>query len=53
VEEQADLHSAIERLARDPAVRVALGKRALEIGRQYFTHEKVQTVFYKALSACD
>jgi glycosyltransferase involved in cell wall biosynthesis len=49
VEAQADLHNAIERLAQDPAVRVALGKRALEIGRQYFTHEHVQTVFYKAL----
>jgi glycosyltransferase involved in cell wall biosynthesis len=51
VEEQADLHNAIERLSQNPALRVALGKRALEIGRQYFTHEHVQTVFYKALSA--
>ena len=45
VECEADLRKAIERLANDPAMRVALGKRALDVGRQYFTHERVQEVF--------
>jgi len=50
VEAEAALRACIERLAKDPTRRVALGKRALELGRQYFTHERVQQVFYQALS---
>ena len=50
VDAEDALHDAIERLAQDPAHRVALGKRALEVGRQYFTHQRVQQVFHQALS---
>ena len=45
-----DLQATIGRLANEPALRFALAKRALEVGREYFTHEKVQQVFYRALS---
>ena len=44
------LKEGITRLADDPGLRVAMGKRALEVGREYFTHEKVQQVFHRALS---
>lgn len=50
IEAQNELAAAIERLAKDPGKRVALGKRALDVGRQYFTHDQVQQVFYRALS---
>jgi len=45
-----DLKAAIERLADEPALRVALGKRALEVGGEYFAYEKVRQVFQRALS---
>jgi glycosyltransferase involved in cell wall biosynthesis len=45
------LHAAIERLANDADRRVALGTRALSVGREYFTHDRAQAVFHKALSA--
>ena len=48
---QAQLGEAIQRLANDPAHRVSLGRRALDVGREYFTHERVQQVFHQALSA--
>ena len=50
VEAQTDLSETIKRLANDPVHRVALGKRALEVGRQYFEHERVQQVFHRALA---
>ena len=50
VESESDLGKAVERLANDPAIRVRLGKRALEVGRRYFAHEHVQEVFRRALS---
>lgn len=50
VETERHLVEAIERLANDPAHRVSLGKHALEVGRQYFTHERAQQVFHRALS---
>ena len=50
VEAEDQLTKAVQRLANDPAHRIALGKRALEVGRQYFTHEQVQQVFLQALS---
>ena len=50
VESESDLGKAVERLANDPATRVAVGKRALEVGRRYFSHERVQEVFRRALS---
>ena len=51
VEAEADLGDAIKRLANDPARRVSLGRRALEVGCEYFTHDRVQEVFNRALSA--
>jgi glycosyltransferase involved in cell wall biosynthesis len=50
VESESDLARAVERLANDPAMRVALGKRALDVGRLYFSHERMQEVFRQALS---
>jgi glycosyltransferase involved in cell wall biosynthesis len=50
VEAEDALPDAIERLAKGPALRVALGKRALEVGRQYFAHERAQQVFHQSLS---
>ena len=45
-----DLDQAVERLASDATWRVELGKRALEVGRQYFSPESVQEVFNCALA---
>lgn len=45
-----ELPAAVEHLAKDPNHRMILGKRALEVGRQYFTHDRVQQVFQSALS---
>ena len=50
VEAEAQLGEIVSRLANDPQQRVSLGQRALDVGRQYFTHERVQQVFYHALS---
>src|SRR5687768_11770515 len=45
-----ELPTAVEHLSKDPNHRMTLGKRALEVGRQYFTHDRVQQVFQSALS---
>lgn len=50
VEAEKELVESVERLANDPALRITLGKRALEVGRQYFSHARVQQVFHQALS---
>ena len=50
VEAEAQLGEAVNRLANDPQHRVSLGQRALDIGREYFTHGRVQQVFHQALS---
>ena len=50
VEAEAQLVEAVNRLAHDPAHRVSLGQRALDVGREYFTHQRVQQVFHRALS---
>jgi len=47
---KSNLAAAIVRLANEPALRVALGKRALEVGREYIAYEKVRRVFTRALS---
>ena len=49
VETEADLSDAVARLAHDPDTRVALGKRALAVGREYFTHNRVQQIFQNAI----
>jgi glycosyltransferase involved in cell wall biosynthesis len=50
VESETDLADAIARLANNPGHRIALGNRALETGREYFTHARVQQRFHQSLS---
>lgn len=45
-----ELPTAVEHLATDPNQRLPVGKRGLEVGKQYFTHERVQQVFHQVLS---
>jgi len=47
---ETDLANAIPMLANNPDHRIALGKRALATGRQYFTHARVQQRFHQSLS---
>ena len=51
VESEPALPNAIKRLAQNPAHRIALAARALDVGRQYFTHDRVQQIFHRSLSA--
>jgi glycosyltransferase involved in cell wall biosynthesis len=51
VESEHDLTNAINNLAANPDHRLALGKRALDAGREYFTHARVEQIFYQSLSA--
>lgn len=51
VEDKADLNNAINRLANDPSHRVTLGKRALDVGREYFTHNRAQQLFISAIKS--
>ena len=51
IDSEAQLSNAVQRLANDPAHRIALGKHALDVGRKYFTHDHVKQVFYQSLSA--
>ena len=48
-DQRPDLEHGLKRLASDPSWRVKLGKRALEVGREYFAHDRVQQVFERAL----
>ncbi|HSL55674.1 MAG TPA: glycosyltransferase [Pyrinomonadaceae bacterium] len=50
VEAESDLPNAIVKLANNPEHRVSLGQRALDIGRDYFSHERVQQRFHQSLS---
>jgi len=50
VESERGLDEAIQRLANDSNHRVAFGKRALEVGRQYFSHTHVKELFYQCIS---
>ena len=50
VECEAGLDDAVASLAHYPDRRLAFGTRALEIGRQYFAHERVQQIFHQLLS---
>ena len=50
VEDKAGLSNAINRLASDPSHRVALGQRALAVGREYFTHNRAQQLFISSIS---
>ena len=49
VEAEPDLADAITRLANNPDHRLSLGKRGLDTGREYFTHARVQQLFYQSL----
>jgi hypothetical protein len=50
VESEAELDSAVNLLANNPDKRIALGKRALRVGYEYFTHDRAQQVFHQSLS---
>jgi hypothetical protein len=50
-DKSTDLAQAVARLATDPARRLALAKRALRVGRQYFAHDAVQQVFDRVLTS--
>ena len=50
VESEIDLSNAVTTLANNPDHRISLGKRALDTGREYFTHARVKQIFYQALS---
>lgn len=50
-EDPATLSAAIRRLVDSAPYRLELGERALDVGRRYFSHDVIQTVFYQALIA--
>ncbi|HJP91861.1 MAG TPA: glycosyltransferase [Pyrinomonadaceae bacterium] len=50
VEREEGLGEAIGRLAQSPDLRVTLATRALEVGREYFSYDRVQEVFNQSLS---
>jgi hypothetical protein len=50
VESESNLRNGLVSLAQHPAHRLALGTRALEAGREYFSHARVQQVFHQLLS---
>lgn len=52
VEDQALLGVAIKRLAR-ANTRVTLGKRAIEVGRTFFSHGAAQRTFHSALGCVE
>ena len=50
VESESGLSAAVASLAQHPEHRLAIGTRVLEVGRQYFSHARVQQVFHQLLS---
>ena len=51
VESEADLGNAVNLLAHNSDRCIALGKRALAAGHEYFTHDRAQQLFHQSLSA--
>jgi glycosyltransferase involved in cell wall biosynthesis len=51
VDSQSDLTNAIDILANNPDTRLKLGRRALQAGREYFSHDCGQQIFHQSLSA--
>ncbi|HEX7773448.1 MAG TPA: glycosyltransferase [Pyrinomonadaceae bacterium] len=49
VETEANLSNAVARIA-NPDMRIALGRRALDVGREYFTHDRAQQIFHQCIS---
>ena len=45
-----ELSQAVARLATNPSQRLALAKRAIEVGRRDFAHDAVQQVFDRAIT---
>lgn len=50
IETEPDLPSAVAKLANNPDHRLALGTRALDTGREYFSHARIQQRFHQFLS---
>ena len=50
VDSQPDLRETIALLANNPDTRIALGRRALIVGREYFTHDRAQQIFHQSLT---
>ena len=50
VEAEGGLSVAIAKLANNPGHRVLLGKRALDAGREYFSHARCKQRFHESLS---
>ncbi|HEX6730806.1 MAG TPA: glycosyltransferase [Pyrinomonadaceae bacterium] len=44
------LTRAVDRLAKAPVDRLVLAQRALEVGRRYFSHGAIESVFSRAVS---
>ena len=51
VDSEPNLPEAIALLANNPDSRIALGRCALTVGREYFTHDRAQQIFHQSLSA--
>jgi glycosyltransferase involved in cell wall biosynthesis len=51
VEDTAELAEVVRSLAADPTRRLALGRRALEVGHRYFAHDTVQAAFKRAITS--
>jgi glycosyltransferase involved in cell wall biosynthesis len=49
-ESEVDLGHSVALLANNPDKRIALGKRALGAGREYFTHDRAQQIFHQSIS---
>ncbi|HJT26736.1 MAG TPA: hypothetical protein VJ784_04925, partial [Pyrinomonadaceae bacterium] len=50
VKSEIDLANAIAKLASNADYRISLGKRSLNIGREYFSHARVHQRFHQILS---
>jgi glycosyl transferase family 4 len=50
VDTESAIASSIEHLAGNPDKRITLGKRAFDIGREYFAHARIQQIFHQSLS---
>ena len=50
VETEDVLGDAVHRLANNADHRMALATRALDVGRKYFSHDRIQQIFIRALS---
>jgi hypothetical protein len=50
VKSESDLHNSVALLANNPDKCIALGKRALAVGHEYFTHDRAQQIFHQSVS---